>query len=70
MAVVMIICMVLMARMMRHGMCAPPRRRAERDELLTPERLLANRLASGDIDPDEYKRLRDALERTRSTVRA
>jgi len=33
-----------------------------------PERTLANRLASGEIDADEYERLRATIDRSRSSA--
>ena len=63
MAVAIAVCMPMMAHMMRHG--APGRMGPadDRDED-APERILARRLASGEIDVTEYERLRDALRRT------
>ena len=65
MAMFMIICMVMMARMMMshgaHGSHTSDPRRHRRD---VPERTLANRLASGEIDIDEYERLLAALQRS------
>jgi putative membrane protein len=57
----MIFCMVMMARMMGgmmgHGTSAHGRHNRS-DE---PERTLADRLARGDIDVEEYNRLLEAL---------
>ena len=61
-AVVMVVCVAMMARMMRHGGPAhmgPADNRGED----APERLLARRLASGEIDVAEFERLREALRR-------
>jgi uncharacterized membrane protein len=70
MAVFMIVCMVMMARMMMsHGMSSSHTENAERHWRDVPERTLANRLASGEIDIDEYERLRDALQRTTDSTR-
>jgi len=62
--VIMVICMVLMARMMGHGMFGSRSHESERQTGDAPERTLDNRLASGEIDVDEYERLEDALQRT------
>ena len=69
MAVFMIVCMVMMARMMSHGMSGSRSHESERHRRDVPERILANRLASGEIDLDEYERLRDALQRTADSTR-
>jgi uncharacterized membrane protein len=58
---VMVVCMTMMARMMGHGAWGrmwPP---GNHDED-APERILARRLASGEIDVAEFERLRDALQ--------
>lgn len=67
-AVMMVICIVLMGQMMMgHG------HPSEHDhpfhgESAAPEDRLAERLASGEIDVDEYERRLEALRRTdRST---
>lgn len=70
MAVFMIICMVMMARMMSHGVSRSHNARSEHPRRDVPERTLANRLASGEIDVDEYERLLDALQRTAKSPRA
>lgn len=62
-AVMMIFCMIMMPGMMRHDRSHSrtgewDRHRPTTD---TAEHLLANRLASGEIDVDEYERLRDTL---------
>jgi uncharacterized membrane protein len=60
----MVICMVMMVRMMmRHAVPCFHARRSERHEL---ERILSQRLASGEIGVEEYERLRDALRRQRN----
>ena len=69
MAAFVIICMVMMARMMSQGMCGWRTRDAKRDAPGAPERILANRLASGEIDLDKYQCLKNALEPTRTTDR-
>lgn len=60
----MVICMVLMARMMMghgdHGGHGD----TQRHEPETAERTLDNRLARGEIDVEEYQRLREALRPT------
>ncbi len=64
--VFMFICMVVMMWMMRgHGMFGSGGHASERQRPDTPERTLDNRLASGEIDVDEYRRRRDELHRTR-----
>jgi uncharacterized membrane protein len=62
-AVAIAVCMAMMARMMRHD--APGRMGPadDRDEDV-PEQILARRLAGGEIDVQEFERLRDALRRT------
>lgn len=62
-AVAMAVCMAMMARMMRHRGPGPMGPADNRDED-APEHILARRLASGEIDVQEYERLRDALRRT------
>jgi uncharacterized membrane protein len=64
MAAAMVVCMVVMGRMMiRHGgpwnMWSAGGREEE-----APERILARRLAGGEIDVQEFERLRTALWRT------
>ena len=67
-AVFMVLCMVMMVRMVSHGMSGSQRRRhdAPGDG---PEHLLANRLASGEIDVHEYERLLDAIQRPTDSTR-
>jgi uncharacterized membrane protein len=64
MAVFMILCMLMMARMMGHGMSRTRSGDARPDTPDAPERILANRLSSGEIDVEEYHKLRDALQST------
>jgi len=69
MAVFMVLCMVMMTRMMNRGMacCHGRWHNAQGD---AAERMLANRLASGEIDVDGYERALDALRRTADSTRA
>jgi uncharacterized membrane protein len=71
-AVFMVICMVMMGRMMGgmmgHGHSAHSGHGHDRDE--EPERTLADRLAKGEIDVEEYNRLLEALRRTKHSARA
>ena len=61
MGVAMVVCMAMMARMMmRHGAGGRVWSAGNRDEN-APEQILARRLASGEIDVEEFTRLRDAL---------
>ncbi len=69
MGVVMILCVAMMARMMGHGMSGSRGDESERQDPGVAERILANRLASGEIDVEEYEQLRDALRRTRESAR-
>jgi putative membrane protein len=68
--VFMILCMWMMARMMMgHGMMSRGMfgSRSEESEQSGPEaaeRILADRLARGDIDVEEYERRRAALKPT------
>ena len=63
MLVAMIACMAMMGRMMmRHGSPRPPGETSNRDQE-PPEQILARRLASGEIDVEEFERLRHALRR-------
>jgi uncharacterized membrane protein len=55
-------CVAMMASMMWHGISGHARRTSNRDED-APERILAKRLASGEIDVEEFERRRDALQR-------
>jgi uncharacterized membrane protein len=68
--VFMIFCVWMMGRMMMgHGMFSSRSDESERPGPDGPERILANRLASGEIDVEEYERLRDALNRTGESPR-
>ena len=69
MGVLMVVCMVMMARMMGHTMPGSRTRDSERRGVDVPEGILAQRLASGEIDIDEYERLRDALQRPADSAR-
>jgi uncharacterized membrane protein len=64
---VMVVCMTMMAGMMRHGAWGRMWPAGNRDED-APERILARRLASGEIDVAEFERLRDALRRTSNST--
>lgn len=59
-AAFMVICMGMMGRMMGHGHWAQGGHSRSDD----PERTLAERLARGEIDVEEYHRLLEALQRT------
>ncbi len=63
-AIVMIFCTLMMARMMGHHL---PRKRfgeGHPGRPDAPERILANRLGSGEINLEEYNTLRNALQPT------
>lgn len=64
----MVACMVVMMRMMGHGSHgmhgAPPAAPGERRGG-DAERILADRLARGDIDIEQYERRLETLQRTR-----
>lgn len=63
MAVAMIACLAMMGRMkMRHGMSRLTGETSNRGQE-PPEQILARRLASGEIDVEEFERLRDTLRR-------
>lgn len=64
-AVFMVICMVAMGAMLGRGHWGH-RGHGWTDE---PERILANRLARGEIDTEEYERLFEAIRRSDSSVR-
>lgn len=67
MAVAMIACIAMMARMMmRHGPSPPTWETSNRAEE-PPEQILERRLASGEIDVEEFRRLRDALQPARTS---
>ncbi len=65
-AVLMVFCMVMMVRMMGmgHSGHGGDSGQGGSDE---PERTLANRLAKGEIDVEDYERLLEALRRTDSS---
>lgn len=66
MAVFVAFCVVMMFRMMvGHGMSGSRSYESRRDRP-DAERILANRLASGEISVEEYERLRDALRTSES----
>ena len=61
-------CVVMMVVMMgSHGSHGSRSHGPERHGRDAAERTLDNRLASGEIDVDEYDRLRDALQRARTS---
>jgi uncharacterized membrane protein len=64
-AVFMVICMVMMGGMMGHDHS----RHGEHGSRDDPERTLADRLARGEIDLEEYNRLLEALRRTDTSAR-
>ncbi len=68
-AAFMVFCMVMMVRMMAmgHSGHGGDSGHGGRDE---PERTLADRLAKGEIDVEEYERLLEALRRTDGSRRA
>ncbi len=77
MGVFMVSCVVLMAWMMRGrmgrmgsmgGMCGFGRRRSGRHGRHAPEQLLDERLARGEIDITEYRRVQKALAGTSSSA--
>lgn len=57
----MLACLAMMAMMMRHGMSGHSSNKPDAGD--SPESILAKRLASGEIDVEEYERTRDALHR-------
>jgi putative membrane protein len=65
----MIICMVMMVRMMSHGTHGSHtgERRGQRPDEV--ERILAERLARGEIDIEEYERRVAVLQRSRQPDR-
>jgi len=65
-AVLVVVCMVMMLRMMSHGHSGHDR--STHDGRTGPERKLADRLASGEIDVDEYERLLEVLRRPDSAA--
>lgn len=65
---VMIFCMLMMARMMGHGHSMSRTGAGERDQVPeTPEQRLAYRLAAGEIDIEDYEELRAALQQTENS---
>lgn len=66
----MIVCMVVMMRMMGGMMGHGHPGHGEHGGTDDPERTLANRLARGEIDTEEYDRLLEALQRTDHSARA
>ena len=69
MAVAVVACMAMMPGMMRHGSWGrmwPPGSRDEQEG--TPARILARRLASGEIGVEVVQRLRDALQPTSNST--
>lgn len=64
----MVICMVMMARMMG-GMGHGHSGHGSHGRSDDPERTLANRLARGEINVEEYERLLAALRRTDQAAR-
>ena len=56
-------CVVMMVRMMGHGMHGSHTRESFGNTPDVPERVLANRLAQGEIDIQEYESLLAALRR-------
>ena len=63
-AVMMVICVILMGRMMLGHGPSSEQGHPSQNEGAAPEDRLAERLASGEIDVDEYERRLDALRRT------
>ncbi len=64
MGVAMVACMAMMARMMRPGGSGGFMRQMSNRDEDAPEQILARRLASSEIDAQEFERLRNALRRT------
>lgn len=69
-AVFIVICMVMMGRMMGGMMGHGHSGHGEHGSPDDPERTLANRLARGEIDIEEYNRLLEALRHTDHAARA
>lgn len=70
-ALLAVICMVVMARMMGHGGHSGYRSHGSRHGGAdAAERPLANRLASEEIDIDEYVKLREVMRRRDGTTGA
>lgn len=68
-AVFMVICMVMMGRMMGGMMGHGHSAHGGHDRSDEPERTLADRLAKGEIDIEEYNRLLETLRRTDHSAR-
>ena len=70
---IFVICMVMMARMMSHsGHRGPSSATGERggaDRSQGADRILADRLARGEIDIEEYERRLAVLQRSRQVER-
>jgi putative membrane protein len=60
-ALVFIVCMVMMVRMMGHGAHGSHADQSQGRSSAGPERILAERLARGEIDVEEYQRRLAAL---------
>ncbi|MCI4674071.1 hypothetical protein [Candidatus Mycolicibacterium alkanivorans] len=69
MGVFTVIWLAMMARTMSHAMPRSHTGESERHGPDMHQRILAHRLGSGDIDIDEYERLRDALQRRADAAR-
>lgn len=69
-AVFIVICMVMMGRMMGGRMGHGRSAHGGHDRSDEPERTLADRLAKGEIDVEEYKRLLETLQRTNHSTSA
>lgn len=63
-AVMMVICIILMGRMMMGHGPSSEHGHPSQGERSAPEDRLAERLASGEIDIDEYEQLLETLRRT------
>jgi uncharacterized membrane protein len=69
-ALFMVFCFVMMFRMMSHGGAGHGgAEHGDHGDGADAERTLANRLARGEIDVEEYERLLETLRRTESTPR-
>lgn len=69
-ALFMVICMVVMARMMMGHGVHRGHGGTQHGEPDSAERTLDNRLARGEIDIEEYERLRETLRRTDTTAQS
>lgn len=69
-ALFMVICMVVMARMMMGHGDHGGHGGAQHGERDSAGRTLDNRLARGEIDIEEYERLRETLRRTDTTAQS